>query len=294
MKKVCIISFALFTALLCILTAGCVYPEEDTSLRPQGSVEFIEGKTVFVTILVDADDQNRLDSELPYIQYAQKSATDYIMNQAYLCGKKSEIIVWGSEHEDLKYEVSYGGDVTDATLESEKSDEYYNWLNGVIEKFPIDEIKTAYNTDSIGFVVIMDLPGRSYAHPYYSNAYGSGYYESIVVFAYDDSTGDRESLATYTHEMMHLFGAIDLYEPNQFDGVTEEVCDYIEEKYPNELMFTVYNPDGTSDYEKINQYLSEITLMMTGLAGDEGVVEMFPTLKREYTAAFPSFAAEAE
>ena len=52
------------------------------------------------------------------------------------------------------------------------------------------------------------------------------------------------------------------------------------------LMYNTYNEDGSYDYDSIPQSLSEITLAMIGFTDPEAVYEKYPSLAREYTAAF--------
>ena len=51
-------------------------------------------------------------------------------------------------------------------------------------------------------------------------------------------------------------------------------------------MYNTYNEDGSYDYDSIPQSLSDITLAMIGFTDPEAVYEEYPSLAREYTAAF--------
>lgn len=269
--------------------------EDDTEddYRPQGSVGFLEGRTVIVTAFVGgADSDNWTAEEDEYVMYAQKVAADYLMNQAKDCGVDSEIIVWDEEHEDLAYDITYNGSLEDVSLEStsgeEGAGEFLPAIRNEIQQLPIDTIKKTYDADSIGFMVMVDTHGGSYANVYMPDYGMDDYYESVTMFMYDEyMDGDvYESVPAYAHEMLHLFGAVDLYQENKEDGVMQEICDYIEENDPNCLMYETYEPDGSVNNDGITQHLSDITKAMVGLTDEEEVLEMFPSLEREYPAAF--------
>ena len=101
-----------------------------------------------------------------------------------------------------------------------------------------------YETDSIAFLFFMDLAGRSYAMPYYAG--DTDYCEFDVIYLYDGSLRRKyESVPVYAHELLHLFGAVDLYEAYAEDGVTDALVKYVAQTYPRELMYDTYEPDGS-------------------------------------------------
>lgn len=141
--------------------------------------------------------------------------------------------------------------------------------------------------DSVAFMVVYDTPGTSYSQVYYPG-YDDRYYEWTALFQYDMYGTRYENLACVAHEILHLFGAVDLYRVAGIDGVTEEIYNNVQNDpaYEMALMYNTYNEDGSYDYDSIPQYLSDITLAMIGFTDPEAVYEKYPSLVREYTAAF--------
>ena len=81
------------------------------------------------------------------------------------------------------------------------------------------------------------------------------YHEYSCLYRYDvyAGEGESESPATYAHEILHLFGAPDLYEGSSDDFVDDALIAYVEETYPDEIMNSTYNDDGTSSFDSVHR-----------------------------------------
>ena len=264
----------------------------ETSYRPQGSVNTVEGKTVLVTLLSNDGVEEWSDDEISYVAHAQQAAADYIMDQARAHGKNSEIIVWSEENQDLCYDAEYQGIHNDLANLSNGSN-YDVRLQEIIERsVPIDEITKKYGTDSIGFVFMIDgnPEDTSFTYSYEAEGYYSDYYYEICnMYMYDCDMKDQyESVPAFAHEICHLFGAIDLYETegNESCGVTSEIRSFIESEYPTELMYDTYEPNGSINHENVTQVMSDITLAKLGLIDAEEVSSKYPTIDFRYPGVF--------
>jgi len=51
---------------------------------------------------------------------------------------------------------------------------------------------------------------------------------------------EAEGAATYAHEILHLFGARDLYMTSITDGISSALVRHVGKKYPNDIMFRHY------------------------------------------------------
>ena len=87
-----------------------------------------------------------------------------------------------------------------------------------------------------------------------------------------------ESPAVYAHEIMHLFGAHDLYEEAEF---TSEVTSYVKQTYPMEIMYRVTDEQGNSYDEKIINTISPITAYHLGWIDELEELALFPQLIRK-------------
>ena len=93
--------------------------------------------------------------------------------------------------------------------------------------------------------------------------------ESVVLFSKDPP-------AAYAHEILHLFGAHDLYRGAEYQ---RPVTDYIKKEYPLEIMYTITDEEGNI---KPTYVESEITVTAYQLGWLEETEELlkFPELKR--------------
>lgn len=263
--------------------------------RPQGSVNTLEGKSVIVTILLDTPDADFTEDEISYANGAIERSCRYLEQQGEKYGKSVTLYNYNEENSDLLFRISCDKPATDAVDFS--ADTYTGFKDTVdsliANEIPFDDIYKKYGTDSIGFMVMLDAPGVAYAQVYYPDGYYYGYNEWVSMFMHD-IYGDRyENLACYAHEMLHLFGAIDLYSAKVSDGFYDYMAEDVanDPDYSMAIMYNTYNPDGSYDYYNIPQELSDITLAMIGLTDGADVFEKYPSLARNYTAAFENKAA---
>ena len=128
------------------------------------------------------------------------------------------------------------------------------------------------------------------------------YYEYSCLYRHDAYTdGERESPATYAHEILHLFGAPDLYEGSGDPYVDRALIDYVAETYPDDIMVSTYEDDGTSRFDVITKEISPLTAYCLGLTDTCPELEQFPLLtqvepgvfRRELTADTSDETADA-
>lgn len=99
----------------------------------------------------------------------------------------------------------------------------------------VARIKQKQNPDNVIICLHVNKPALSYNLAYYKNVTRSYEAERMVCFtSYPD--GRETSSATYAHEILHLFGAGDLYFP--YDR-TENRKNDASRMFPNDIMFRV-------------------------------------------------------
>ncbi len=100
-------------------------------------------------------------------------------------------------------------------------------------------------------------------------------YEMCFMFMHTD--GEEEMPASFAHEILHTFGAPDLYmadeDGNNF-GITQEYVDALEVSNSNDIMFTTYDAiTQEPHYDKITNEFTEIDAYYVGLCDSSEVVE---------------------
>lgn len=131
----------------------------------------------------------------------------------------------------LEESKAYGADLNlyyvfeAATVDLEFDRDQKNWEEAAMAQLGLSDgykdqrkLEEFYNADQVPVIFLVDEPGRSYAHLYYS---GKGF-ESVVLLEKDYSA--------LRHELCHVFGARDMYFPT-------ETVDAAKAYLPNGIMY---------------------------------------------------------
>ena len=106
--------------------------------------------------------------------------------------------------------------------------------------------------DNINILIIANAFGTSYALPFGKGYDSDDYIEAAVIYREDEV--DKICSATIAHEMLHLYGACDLYETED-EGSSREKK--VRKKYPDEIMLEIY-------YNIYDNTICEITAYYIG------------------------------
>jgi hypothetical protein len=82
-----------------------------------------------------------------------------------------------------------------------------------------DSVKSASHADHIVLLIFANTNGRSYAQPSASERRDNRYLESALIYDASENNYTETNYGTIMHEMLHLFGAWDMYhsETRNFD-----------------------------------------------------------------------------
>ena len=253
------------------------------SVRPQGSAAYLTDVNLLVCVYLETKEPWDQDARA-YTAYALNTAADYIQSAGEALGKPIRLIT-GADHDDLCYTFRYAQAQRHDAQDGERFDE--ELLDFIHDRIPSQALMDRYGAEGIAYLFFAPFPGGSYAMVYYEEDDPFYYPEYCVLYAFDGSSPtEYESVAVYAHEILHLFGAVDLYQTNPDDGVTHQVVEYIVDACPDELMYYTYEDDDTTNTETITRTLSPITLYMLGLTDGDGLIARFPTLRRTDMCAF--------
>ena len=247
-----------------------------------GSATYPESGTVLISVYLDtgldwtAQDIARTQQ---YLQIAVEDLDE--KGQEYHSGMD---IVYDSR-QDSRLAVNLSLDLPDVEENLQLTNRALD--AALAEAVDYRALMTDYQTDSVAFLVFLNDSGVSYTVPYYQGDGAEWYLEKCYLYLYDlGGRRNYECPATYAHEMLHLFGAWDLYEETADDGVTSQVVDYIQEEYPTELMLTTYTVWGGYDYDSVPQVISPLTAYAIGWIEDCRELDWFPSLIRQERCCF--------
>ncbi len=248
----------------------------------QGSVGKLEGRTIVVSIF-GSDDNYQWDfdnddkASILNIRDSILMATDYIQGVAEDYGSK----VWFEgdfiSNTDLMYEVTLDDVVT--TMDAEDSwgfeDETLMFIEDNIDE---DALRDKYRADNVLYMMFLntdtspDMDAISCTIVWYPEELT----DSEVTFLYNYDIGLLNPPSVYAHEMLHTFGAPDLYDTG-YDygyGITGGFLNYVETDLSNEIMYTCSDPVTNGYvYDRIPNEVSEVTAYFVGLIDHSDIVD---------------------
>lgn len=251
-----------------------------------GSAKRLEGSTILIAIFVDINKNEWKEEEKQYCKDALQQATSWIVEKGMEYNKEIEFLYNMQEGSDLLYYQSIDFDVDSDSDDTNQSDYYrYNklWIQEHIDK---EKIKKDYGTDSVGYLFFVKDAGTSYTFSHYIEDKMINKEEMCTIYLNDSSCeGCYETPATYAHEILHLYGALDLYK----DACPKDINEYVEEQYPLEIMLSTYDEPLfiEQSYEPgLTKEISPITAYNLGWITDIEEINEFPDMKRENAACF--------
>ena len=234
-----------------------------------GSAAYLKGKNVLLSLFVTTPESSFDEEEQLQMLNKIEKAVTYIEAQAGDYGVPVEIVYDFTGYPDLKMEAA-------TELLINENEDFVDRLDEEIARWQEDvlnyeEILAKYEAEGIATMIFVNNPGISYAIVYDGT---DSEKETMILFARDYyAPGKEETETAYAHEILHVFGAHDLYKDAEF---TAEVTDYVALTYPREIMYTV-----TQTGAQIERVISPITAYHLGWIDEADEISMFPQLLRE-------------
>lgn len=259
----------------------------------EGSAVYLDGRTVLISIYVNDKKTSWTGAEISKTRQTLGAAVSYLERSAADYGKRSELIWDSAKDPSLGYKLSYGKNVTDSEKSMDAMDDYStDWIR---KNVPYKEIMKKYGADGVGFLIFLDKSGVSETMTFAEDSDRQYFLEKSYLFNYDPEIPENlETTNTYAHEMLHLFGAVDLYDVFEQDGVTKKVVDYTEKTYPDDIMYLAYSSEVKQFPAPVTGKIDSITAYGLGWLKDIKELKLFPSLKRKHRACFVTDGAASE
>lgn len=256
--------------------------------RHLGSVGLVTDKTVLVSIYLNEPDYTWNEEDIAYTRKLMQIGYGFIEDEVAKYGAKAELIFDSEANPDLYYELDIDENIpVYVTTEQEREidDKVDEWLTNI----PTPDLMKKYEADSIGFLFFISHEGCSYSSMHFIDDGKKTWDECCMLYLRDmySKTLDFETPAVFAHELLHLFGAEDLYKDAKV--FEKETYSYANSTYPNEVMINTYETIGgkyVTYPDKVVQEISPLTAYMIGANQDESVVESCPELKKEEIGCF--------
>ncbi len=281
---------AVLLAALMILT-GCEAEQavEASPKKYEGelySCKKLEGRTVIVTLFCSTystswDPESEEDiAKIEQIRQYMGMATDWISEEAARYGCNAEFIYDWAENPEL---MGFRG------IPENSIEHIYGKIRALKNiEITIDHtaLMEKYNADNIAYYVIGNTdsvnPGNSVAYASRSEDVSDKPFETVFLSYYSGIYEAVSGPSTYAHELLHLFGALDFYQPSSKYSISEDFVSYVAENYPDEIMLDTRNSEGGYDYDVINKEITPLTAYYLGLTDELPEREKFGLIISEH------------
>lgn len=258
---------AVVMSVVVLLTAG----GSDVLGNPRssyglGSARYLSGRNLLYSLFVDTTESSWEKAEKEEVLLKLEIAAEYIENAARGYRKKTELVYNWQENADLTGNARVKFSINDQTdFEDRLDEEIALWVENKID---YEGLMEQYEAEGIALLVFVNNPLPSYAIVYD----GIDNPKESVILA------GEETPAAYAHEILHVFGAHDLYQNAEY---TKAVTDYVKKAYPLEIMYTVTDEKGKKHDDQIVNIISPITAYHLGWIDYTEEIDVFPQLRRK-------------
>lgn len=248
-----------------------------------GSAKLLEGDNILVSIFVDINGNEWTEEEKQYSEDSLKEAVTWIEGEGAAYGKQIRFIYNMDSQSDLLYTQSIDFKVDS---DSDDSNQYTYYLYNKLwiqENIDVVSIKENYGSNSIGYLFFIKDRGTSYTYTHYLEDKNINKEEMCTIYLEDSSEYNLyENPATYAHEILHLYGALDLYK----GACPEDLNAYVIDSYPYEIMLSTYNETLIpNEYGEVKS-ISPITAYMLNWLEEVEELTLFPEMERKEGACF--------
>lgn len=244
-----------------------------------GSAAELSGKIVVVSIFASDYEGDWYTFERDWDHYRQEvviekltTAVEWIEDQVASYGRYVEFIYDYEEDEDLVYYMDFDMDI----FEGKTTYPYHIPLYEAIhDEIPTEDLLNWYDADEILYMFYLnaepevDLEGevndktRSCARTYYDWA---PYYYEFCLINLNATESCFETPGTFAHEILHLFGAPDLYMADEGAhpeiGISEEYVNFLGSFDCYDIM---YESPWHNDLYDIQYTIDDLTAYYLGL-----------------------------
>jgi len=239
---------------------GVVIHKDYTAYKNYGSAGLIDGKTVIVSIFASEahtswDFSKKADNDLASeIKSNLGIATKWLSKNIRNYNANVEFIYDWAVNEDLVYAVKFHEPLVTST-----GNYYYNQTEYIFKYINGSELLRKYNAQNIIYMFFFNTPYSNQHNSWsvHKSANDNFRTEIINIFnKYDDQFISSPSV--YAHEIMHCFGAKDLYYENE--SIPQAYVDHCNSIKSNDIMYTVDSgKEITCVFSQLDAYYMGLT-----------------------------------
>lgn len=247
-----------------------------------GSCKYLKDRTVIVSIFLSDSEyawNPEDDSDIKLMDLERERlgvATDWIVKEADAYGIVPEFLFDWKENNDLKYMVAVDEDICN----TENEESIWKIIEDEVES---DALLSKYNAVNILYMIIQNIP-KNWDLNALTWIYEEDDYPYEYTLMYPYYKGETVGAPSYAHEILHAFGAHDLYIANDNETyvVTEDYLKYLKEIGSRDIMYTVVGTDNRQPGNAIPCEFSGLDAYYVGIGDEPEEVEEYGLDKSEY------------
>ncbi len=251
-----------------------------------GSCGDIAGTTAIVSIFVKDErtdwntDIERDEGIYDQIVDNLRISTGWVRDSAAEYGIESDFIYDWDEYPEL---CVYAGFDVDFQRDIDSDHIDYAVWDFIENEIDTEGIMRRLKAQNIVYMLYINTPDDGQAVTCTRNNYYGMDYPYEMCFFFMSNMGEVEWPAVFAHELLHTFGAPDLYMPDEQFGITQEYVDYAERTYLNDIMCICSDPySGSYYYDKITNPITEITAYYIGFTDHSDTADKWGLGKSEH------------
>ena len=264
---------------------------------PLGTADTLNGTTLILPVLASdpntswnlqrIQDQQTLEDVRNYLGIAcswlstQSRKWGYQTDFIYDWTSQSGLLHKGTFHTDL---VNYN-DNMDASV--------WSYINQNVDT---EALMQKYHADNVIYMLLVNTDSDNNVTSCTRNWYAGMEYPYEVCYMYLHCDGYEESPAAYAHEILHTFGAVDLYTADPEFHITDHfINDYVKKEDANDIMYTCYNEaTGDSEYNLISNELTPLDAYYIGWTDVSDVVSAWHLTPSEHLPGSAALSSDTE
>lgn len=253
-----------------------------------GSATELKGRTVIVSIY--ANDKTcswNVDKKKDLYRIARSKkylgiAVKWLEKQCKKWGTSAKFIYDWEKEEDLLHIAS----LKSVRAASNNYKVYTKTCKYLDREIDSEQIMKDHDADNIIYIFFYNTPLKNTVTSYTYNYWKDSRYPYEFCNILTGCDGEEEAPAAYAHEILHTFGAPDLYyaDADGYNyGITQKYVDHLERTFSNDIMFTTFGARNSKTYyTKITNKLTELDAYYVGLTKSSKVQKKWGFEKSEH------------
>ncbi len=254
-----------------------------------GSAGLIGWSSILISVYLDERDGEKWnDAAIEENRHKLAIAVDWIQNAcAAYCAAPHIYFDDGTQDSDLFFHQEYPARFVGGT-DNDESEAYYVAIEDLCAQLDTEALHNRYGTSSVGFLFFLPVAGVSFTVVHYLEDTNDFYHEYSTLYRYDaySDRNEPETPTVFAHEILHLFGAADLYEGSADTFVTQQLTDFVKQTWPDDIMLSTYEANGETRQNTVTKSLCPLSAYRLGLIPHFEQQEEYPDVASVPPGAF--------